>query len=631
MSSDVGAGTTTWENPPHARRQHPGHVHAGRPLPPSPVQCRWAKGGRTPKILTTDGAGQNRVRRGRPAREADRPPTYGHHQDELRGRLVLKADNTWQGESSVQSRAAPLSVYKAGCPAGGRARGVRGRRRGRRLPGRRRQRHAGTTCSAAPGTINVHTGSLTLTGDSSAYTGVSYDRSELTVNGKLAGALGAYRTAARRAGRVGGTAVEGQGRGQHHQRRGCCSRAPPTTTSVRSRRAAGPTWPGALAAATAARTWSTSSTPTARRAWATTASRRSASGTNVTVDAVPAPPSVAQAAVVRRTSRPTRPTSRQQQDLPLARRRPGSRGRSRGSLPAGSRWTPPASPTRCPVARWRRGWPTDGKATRRGVHAVRRLQQGAGGRRRRRRLRQGHQADGGLGDGRRTAGRLRVQGRRRRPGSATNVLLATVPATSETDYSYDWTIDQGPSAGWHVSVQLWSARRRGGPVPHPGQPDLRHPAGELHHHGGPGRPRRHHTRHGLRCRVCRQDVHHHAGPGYHVSDVTVDDVSKGAITSYEFKHVCVDHTIRATFAMDTYAIEPSVVGGAWPRHHRPQRRPDRGPRRDADVRVQPAGRVPRQGGQGRRSGRRDDAAMIHVPGGVQGTTRSASSSRSTST
>jgi autotransporter-associated beta strand protein len=42
------------------------------------------------------------------------------------------------------------------------------------------------------------------------------------------------------------------------------------------------------------------------------------------------------------------------------------------------------------------------------------------------------------------------------PGSATNVLLATVPATSATEYGYDWTIAQGPSTGWHVTVQLWS-------------------------------------------------------------------------------------------------------------------------------------------------------------------------------
>jgi len=43
------------------------------------------------------------------------------------------------------------------------------------------------------------------------------------------------------------------------------------------------------------------------------------------------------------------------------------------------------------------------------------------------------------------------------PGSEINVLLATVPATSVTEYSYHWTIDRGPSEGWHVTVELWSA------------------------------------------------------------------------------------------------------------------------------------------------------------------------------
>jgi hypothetical protein len=42
------------------------------------------------------------------------------------------------------------------------------------------------------------------------------------------------------------------------------------------------------------------------------------------------------------------------------------------------------------------------------------------------------------------------------PASGTDELLATVPATSATAYSYDWTIAQGPSEGWHVTVQLWS-------------------------------------------------------------------------------------------------------------------------------------------------------------------------------
>ncbi|MEI8333927.1 MAG: hypothetical protein WCH74_08755, partial [Chloroflexota bacterium] len=46
------------------------------------------------------------------------------------------------------------------------------------------------------------------------------------------------------------------------------------------------------------------------------------------------------------------------------------------------------------------------------------------------------------------------------PNSGTDILLATVPATSATAYRYDWTIIQGPSGGWHVNLQLWSI---GGP------------------------------------------------------------------------------------------------------------------------------------------------------------------------
>jgi hypothetical protein len=45
--------------------------------------------------------------------------------------------------------------------------------------------------------------------------------------------------------------------------------------------------------------------------------------------------------------------------------------------------------------------------------------------------------------------------------------------------------------------------------------------------------------------------------GYHVSDVTVDGVSHGAITSYTFNNVTTDHTISATFAVNTYTITTS--------------------------------------------------------------------------
>jgi len=46
--------------------------------------------------------------------------------------------------------------------------------------------------------------------------------------------------------------------------------------------------------------------------------------------------------------------------------------------------------------------------------------------------------------------------------------------------------------------------------------------------------------------------------GYHVADVTVDGVSQGAITSYAFNNVTSDHTIAASFAINTYTIATSA-------------------------------------------------------------------------
>ncbi len=51
-----------------------------------------------------------------------------------------------------------------------------------------------------------------------------------------------------------------------------------------------------------------------------------------------------------------------------------------------------------------------------------------------------------------------------------------------------------------------------------------------------------------------------ADPCYHVVDVTVDGGSVGAVTSYDFTNVQANHTIDATFAIDTYTIDAS--GGA---------------------------------------------------------------------
>ena len=50
---------------------------------------------------------------------------------------------------------------------------------------------------------------------------------------------------------------------------------------------------------------------------------------------------------------------------------------------------------------------------------------------------------------------------------------------------------------------------------------------------------------------------------YHVADVTVDGVSIGAVTSYTFTNVTADHTIDATFAIDTFTLTATAgVHGA---------------------------------------------------------------------
>jgi len=47
--------------------------------------------------------------------------------------------------------------------------------------------------------------------------------------------------------------------------------------------------------------------------------------------------------------------------------------------------------------------------------------------------------------------------------------------------------------------------------------------------------------------------------GYHVSDVLVDDASVGAVTSYTFTNVTEDHTIHATFTLNTYIVAGRVT------------------------------------------------------------------------
>ncbi|MGB9597920.1 MAG: InlB B-repeat-containing protein, partial [Candidatus Poribacteria bacterium] len=49
-----------------------------------------------------------------------------------------------------------------------------------------------------------------------------------------------------------------------------------------------------------------------------------------------------------------------------------------------------------------------------------------------------------------------------------------------------------------------------------------------------------------------------ANPNYHIADVKVNGVSVGAVSSYKFTNVSANHTISATFAIDTYKITASA-------------------------------------------------------------------------
>ncbi len=52
-----------------------------------------------------------------------------------------------------------------------------------------------------------------------------------------------------------------------------------------------------------------------------------------------------------------------------------------------------------------------------------------------------------------------------------------------------------------------------------------------------------------------------ANTGYHISDVLVDGASVGAVTSYPFTNVTADHTIEASFAIDTYSLTVLTTDG----------------------------------------------------------------------
>ena len=52
-----------------------------------------------------------------------------------------------------------------------------------------------------------------------------------------------------------------------------------------------------------------------------------------------------------------------------------------------------------------------------------------------------------------------------------------------------------------------------------------------------------------------------ANATYHIADVLVDGVSKGAVSSYTFSNVTTPHTISASFAIDTHVITASAGAG----------------------------------------------------------------------
>jgi outer membrane protein assembly factor BamB len=48
--------------------------------------------------------------------------------------------------------------------------------------------------------------------------------------------------------------------------------------------------------------------------------------------------------------------------------------------------------------------------------------------------------------------------------------------------------------------------------------------------------------------------------GYHILDVVVDNVSKGAVTSWQFSHIAENHTITAIYVLDEYTLTATTSG-----------------------------------------------------------------------
>ena len=49
-----------------------------------------------------------------------------------------------------------------------------------------------------------------------------------------------------------------------------------------------------------------------------------------------------------------------------------------------------------------------------------------------------------------------------------------------------------------------------------------------------------------------------AATGYHIADVVVDGISKGALASYTFSNVQAAHNITASFAINQYSVTVTV-------------------------------------------------------------------------
>jgi hypothetical protein len=138
-------------------------------------------------------------------------------------------------------------------------------------------------------------------------------------------------------------------------------------------------------------------------------------------------------------------------------------------------------------------------------------------------------------------------------------LTFTNPNATTSPFYYDYTtnVTQPHLRDAVVEVAVWSGAVTsyggGGPTPINGTHTIYASAGS----GGTISPR------GsvIVSDGANQNFAINASANYHITDVVVDGVPNGTIPSYTFTNVNQDHTIAASFAIDTYTITPSVVGG----------------------------------------------------------------------